>query len=146
MFADLIKRLTGETDTQPSDVDPRVAFPALLVRVARADGEYAQVERDMIRGITQHWIGGSPFEAAEVLRQAEELEAGASDTVRFTRAIKDSTALEQRRGVIEEIWRVVLADGRRDEEEDALMRLIANLLGVNDRDSNMARKAVEDER
>ncbi|MBS8225009.1 TerB family tellurite resistance protein [Vannielia litorea] len=143
MFGDLIRRLTGETDTTPSDVEPQVALPALLVRVARADGDYAASEKDMIRGITQRWIGGSPFEAAEVLREAEELEAGASDTVRFTRAIKDAVAYEARRGVIADVWRVVLADGRRDEEEDALMRLIANLLGVNDRDSNIARQNVE---
>ncbi|MCO6382969.1 MAG: TerB family tellurite resistance protein [Vannielia sp.] len=143
MFADLIRRLTGEQDTASSDVAPQVAFPALLVRVARADGDYAESEKDMIRGITQRWIGGSPFEAAEVVREAEELEASASDTVRFTRAIKDAVAYEERRKVVEDIWRVVLADGRRDAEEDALMRLVANLLGVNDRDSNIARKAVE---
>ncbi|QDC10573.1 TerB family tellurite resistance protein [Oceanicola sp. D3] len=146
MFGDFIRRLTGETDTTPSDVNPQVAFPALLVRVARADGDYADSEKAMIRGITQRWIGGSPFEAAEMVRQAEELEAGAADTVRFTRAIKDAVAYEARRGVIKDIWRVVLADGRRDKEEDALMRLIANLLGVNDRDSNLARKSVEDGR
>ncbi|SIO03969.1 TerB family tellurite resistance protein [Vannielia litorea] len=144
MFADFIRRLTGENDTGASDVDPRAALPALLVRVARADGDYAQVERDMIQGITQRWIGGSPFEAAQVLAEAEALEAGAADTVRFTRAIKDAVAYEGRRGVVEDIWRVVLADGRRDAEEDALMRLIANLLGVNDRDSALARQAVSD--
>ena len=143
MFGDLIRRLTGEADTAPSDVDPQLAFPALLVRVARADGDYAEAEKDMIRGLTQRHAGVSPFEAAQIVQRAEELEAGASDTVRFTRAIKDSVEYEGRREVVEDIWRVVLADGRRDEEEDALMRLIANLLGVNDRDSNLARQNVE---
>ena len=38
------------------------------------------------------------------------------------------------------LWQVVLADGERDHEEDALMRLLASLLGVNDRDSAIARK------
>ena len=35
---------------------------------------------------------------------------------------------------------VVLADGERADEEDALLRLVANLLGVNDRDSALARQ------
>ena len=47
---------------------------------------------------------------------------------------------------VEALWDVVLADGRRDDDEDALMRQIAPLLGVNDRDSNMARRRVEDRR
>ncbi len=38
------------------------------------------------------------------------------------------------------LWQVVLADGERDHEEDALMRLLASLLGVNDRDSAIARQ------
>ena len=38
------------------------------------------------------------------------------------------------------LWQVVLADGARDAEEDALMRLLASLLGVNDRDSALARQ------
>ncbi len=39
-----------------------------------------------------------------------------------------------------DLWQVVLADGTRDQEEDALMRLLASLLGVNDRDSAIARQ------
>ena len=33
--------------------------------------------------------------------------------------------------------------GMRDEEEDALIRMVAPMLGINDRDSNLARKRVE---
>jgi uncharacterized tellurite resistance protein B-like protein len=36
----------------------------------------------------------------------------------------------------------VLADGTRASEEDALLRLVANLLGVTDTDSAMARQKV----
>jgi uncharacterized tellurite resistance protein B-like protein len=38
---------------------------------------------------------------------------------------------------------VVLADGVRDDHEDALLRLVAPMLGVNDRDSGLARQRVE---
>ena len=39
--------------------------------------------------------------------------------------------------------RVALADGARGHEEDGFLRLVANLLGVNDRDSGHARQAAE---
>ena len=48
-----------------------------------------------------------------------------------------------REAVIEALWDVVLANGERDQEEDALLRLVAPMLGVNDRDSNLVRQRVE---
>jgi uncharacterized tellurite resistance protein B-like protein len=114
-----------------------------MVRVARSDGDYAQVEIDRIDRVLMRRHGLSPFEATKLRGEAERLEAEAPDTVRFTRAIKDTTALEDRIAVIEALWSVVLADGTRDEDEDGLLRLLANLLGINDRDSNLARQRVE---
>jgi len=45
-------------------------------------------------------------------------------------------------GVIEALWQIALADGERNAEEDALLRLVANLLGVSDVESAAARKRV----
>ena len=55
----------------------------------------------------------------------------------------DRIVPDERESVIEALWEVVLADGVRDHEEDALLRLVAPMLGVNDRDSNLARRRVE---
>ena len=49
---------------------------------------------------------------------------------------------EERNQVVESLWEIALADGDRDHEEDALMRLVAPMLGVNDRDSALARQRV----
>ena len=70
------------------------------------------------------------------------LESEAPDTVRFTRAIKDAVPYEERSQVIESLWEIALSDGERDHEEDALIRLVAPMLGVNDRDSALARQRV----
>jgi len=48
---------------------------------------------------------------------------------------------EERGTLIEDLWRLVLADDHRDHEEDGAMRLITNLLGVSDKDSALARHA-----
>ena len=76
-------------------------------------------------------------------KEAEELEAAAPDTVRFTRAIKDTVAYEERIGVVEALWEVVLAAGERDDAENARLRMVAPMLGVSDMDSHQARKRVE---
>lgn len=143
MFGELLKRLTQpEPETLP-DEDARRALSALLVRIARSDGHYAEEEVRRIDRILAARYALSPFEATALRREAETLESEAPDTVRFTRAIKDAVPYEEREAVIEALWEVVLADGERDHEEDALLRLVANLLGVNDRDSNLARQRVE---
>lgn len=139
MFAGFLKRLTQPQAPLP-EPDARLALAALLVRIARTDGDYAASEIARIDRILATRYGLSPFEAAQLRGEAEALETEAPDTVRFTRAIKDAVAYDDRRAVIEAAWSVVLADGSRAGEEDALMRLIANLLGVNDRDSHIARQ------
>ena len=140
MFRDFLTRLTQPEPAQLPDEDARLALTALLVRIAKSDNDYAPEEMALIDRITAARYGLSPFEAAGLRSQAESLEAEAPDTVRFTRAIKDAVAYEDRRAVVEALWSVVLADGERAEEEDALLRLVANLLGVNDRDSALARQ------
>lgn len=143
MFADFLRRLTASEPQTLPDADARLALAALLVRIARSDGDYAEDEVRRIDRILASRYGLSPFEAVKLRGEAETLEAEAPDTVRFTRAIKDAVPYEEREGVIEALWDVVLADGARDHEEDALLRLVAPFLGVNDRDSNLARQRVE---
>jgi uncharacterized tellurite resistance protein B-like protein len=143
MFADLLKRLTEPQPEPLPNTDTRLALGALLVRVARTDGDYAAEEAATIDRLLAKHHGLGPFEATALRKEAEALEAEAPDTVRFTRAIKDSVAYEDRLAVVEALWAVVLADGVRDQHENSLLRLVANLLGINDRDSNLARKRVE---
>ena len=142
MFGDFLKRLTQPDPAPMVNSDARLALTALLVRVARSDGNYAPAEIDRIDRITAARYGLSPFEATKLRGEAEVLETEAPDTVRFTRAIKDAVPYEDRLAVVEALWQVALADGARAEEEDALLRLLAHLLGVNDLDSALARQKV----
>lgn len=140
MFGDFLKRLTRAAPGPLADSDARLALTALLVRIARADHDYAAAEIARIERIIAARFGLGPFETVALRREAERLETEAPDTVRFTRAIKDAVPYEDRRAVVQAAWSVVLADGRRTGEEDALLRLVANLLGVSDIDSALARQ------
>jgi uncharacterized tellurite resistance protein B-like protein len=140
MFDRLIKSLFAQEPQPLADEDARLALTALLVRLARSDHDYARTEIDQIEMIIAARYHLGQAEATELRRQAEAVEAEAPDTVRFTQSIKQAVPYEDRRRVVESAWTVVLADGTRADEEDALMRMVANLLGVNDRDSNIARQ------
>jgi len=142
MFQDLLNRLIQSDPAPIRDADARLALTALLVRVARSDHDYSGDEKRLIDQITQDRYALSSSDANSLRIEAEAMEAEAPDTVRFTRAIKDAVAYEERLGVIEALWKVVLADGQRAQEEDALLRLVTNLLGISDLDSARARQRV----
>ena len=143
MFGDLLRRLTAPSPAPLPDADARLALGALMVRIARADGAYDADEAARIESLLARRYGLDAGGAAALRAQAEAFEAEAPDTVRFTRAIKDAVAYDDRLGVIEALWSVVLADGARDAGEDAILRLAASLLGVSDVDSARARQRAQ---
>ena len=145
MFGDFLKRLTQPDPAPMQNTDARLALTALLVRVARSDNDYAEAEVARIEEIARNRYGLSADEATALRTDAETLETEAPDTVRFTRAIKDSVVYEERLAVIEALWKVVLADGSRSDEENAMLRLVASLLGVEDKDSAVARQRVAED-
>ncbi len=141
MFADFLRRLTAEEPEILEDADARLALGALLVRLGRADGHFDAAEREQVKAILSKRYGLA--DASALLADCETLESEAPDTVRFTRAIKEAVAYEDRLNVIVAMWQVVLADGVRDAQENSLMRMVAPMLGVADQDSNAVRRRIE---
>ena len=137
MFASLFSSKSPDNER---DISASEAMAALMVRIAKSDDDYSITEIARIDAVLGLLYSLTADQAADLRRTAEALEAEAPDTVRFTRAIKEEVPYEERFNVVRALWQVVLADGARDAEEDALMRLLASLLGVNDRDSALARQ------
>lgn len=140
MIKDILNAFRAREVTPLAADDARLALAALMVRIARTDGDYAQVEITMIDRVLSKRFDLDADAAVKLRIEAEQLEAEAPDNVRFTRVIKDAVPYEERSGVVEALWSVVLSDGQRDDDENGFMRLVANLLGVNDRDSAFARQ------
>lgn len=144
MFKTLLNRLTGAETSDPlSTEDSRLAMAALMVRVARADHDYAPEEVAVIDALLMSRYGMNASETVALRAEAEELEANAPDTVRFTRLIKAAVPYEDRNAVAESLWRIVLADDQRHHHEDSFLRLVVSLIGVSDRDSGLARQRAQ---
>ncbi|MEM8571664.1 MAG: TerB family tellurite resistance protein [Pseudomonadota bacterium] len=140
MIADLLHRLFADPTPEPlPETQARLAMAALLVRVARTDGDYTAKERERIERVLAETYRLGDTEASALRHDGETAESDAPDTVRFTRVIKDAVPYENRTSVVEGLWRVAAADGV-NEDEHALLRLVANLLGVSDQDSGIARQ------
>ncbi len=138
-----LERLTGDEDDVDIE-DARLSAAALLVEAALADGIYADVEEELIRGIMRTVWSLDDAASAKLLDQAEQIAEQAVDQHRFTRVVKVLPETE-REQLVEQLWRVVFADGEESPFEEAFVRRVADLLHVDPRASRLARKRVLDE-
>jgi uncharacterized tellurite resistance protein B-like protein len=132
---------TGHAELQPEDA--RLAIASVLVMAARADGKYEADEEAMIDRVLMARFGLTEALAKGLRDEGEQAEAEAIDIYQFTKAIRASIPHDDRLAIVEELWRVVLADGVRDPHEDTLMRQIVDRLGLSPMDSALARQKVQ---
>lgn len=142
MLKTILAAFAAPPDAPLSHEDCRLALAALMVRVARTDGDYNSNEIIAIDDVLTTRYGLSEAQARDIRAEAEDLESRAPDTVRFTRLIKDLVPYEERIAVVEALWKIVLADDQRTDDENAFLRLVVSLIGVADRDSGLARQRV----
>jgi uncharacterized tellurite resistance protein B-like protein len=132
---------TGHAELQPEDA--RLAIASVLVMAARADGKYDTDEEAMIDRVLMARFGLSAALAKGLRDEGEQAEAEAIGIYQFTKAIRTAIPHDDRVAIVEELWRVVLADGVRDPQEDTLMRQIVDRLGLSPMDSALARQKVQ---
>ena len=120
----------------------RLAIAALLVEAAKSDGVYQDGERHVVAGLLRRMFGGGEVEAERLVIEAERALAQSVQLFRFTRPIVEQVPPEQRVGIVELLWETVYADRVLTPEEDSLVRRVAGLLYVSDRDRGAARLKV----
>lgn len=119
-----------------------LAAAALLVHAATADMDFGPAERARIEWLCEHRFGLDAAESAALIAAAEREVETSVQMLRFTRTIKDGFSYEERVQLVEMLWEVVYADAIVEAHEAQLMRRIAGLIYVDDRDSGLARARV----
>jgi uncharacterized tellurite resistance protein B-like protein len=135
MLGKLKKALLGDRAYAESAADPeerqQLALAALLVEMARADFDESHDERIEITRLLASYFDLNEAESSALLARAAKAMDEAVCLFDFTRALHESMSYEQKLGVVELLWKVVLADGRLDKYEDYLMGKIGELLYVS---------------
>lgn len=119
-----------------------VAAAAVLVEAAGMDDHFHPAELKAIRRILGERFGLTPKDTERLMAAAERANAETSQLFRFTHVLVTRLTPEQRIPIIEMMWEVAYTDGVLSAEEDALIRRIAGLLYVSDRDRGLARQRV----
>jgi len=108
----------------------RLAVAALLVEIADADFAQSPKERDEIIKTVQTHFDLTPDEAESLTVQAESEHAESTDYFQFTRLINQHYSAEEKRGLVEALWRVAFADGVLHDYEEHVIRRLAELIHV----------------
>ena len=119
--------------SQFADDDYRLAAAALLVHATAIDGDMSPAERDKVHALVKRRFGLDDGAADELIDKATVAEQEAVDLYHFTSLLNRTLDEEGRARIIEMMWEIVYADGRRDELEDNLLWRAADLLGVSPR-------------
>lgn len=112
----------------------QIATAALLLEMMRMDDRIHESERAAI-GITLcREFGLTDAQYRTLIALAEQEAQDASGYYQFTALINRTCDAAQKARLIENLWRVAMADGHLDAHELHLMRKIADLLHVGHAD------------
>jgi uncharacterized tellurite resistance protein B-like protein len=142
MFEAILKFLGDPAPANLPADQPHLMVAALLVEAANRNDRFPEPERRAIRRILSQRYVLDDLELDQLMASADRLSRDSVQLFRFTDTLCKRLDPEQRVGVIEMLWEVAFADGVLTADEDSLIRQVAGLLTVPDRERGEARQRV----
>ena len=109
-----------------------IKIAALLIHAAKIDQDYSENEEKIIKE-TLLKIGISTDNIDQIIISAKELEANSNQILDFTKEVKKMKN-EDKKKIVETLWRIIYSNNEADIYETSLMRRLAGLLYI---DSNV---------
>jgi uncharacterized tellurite resistance protein B-like protein len=133
----------GGPDLSRGKDELQLAVAALLLEAAIvADGQFDERERSVIRQLLERRFHLAPADAEALVVAAVRRVEGSAQLFGFTSTINGQLSRERKIDVIEMLWEVAYADGVLDPLEDSLLRRIAGLIDISDRERGEAKLRV----
>lgn len=125
-----LKRTLGEPGHAAPEPEQarRIAAAVLLLEMAHADNQHHTAEYAEIRSQLQTHFGLDSDEAAELETEARSRAGESVSLYRYLTVLNEGMGLDDKRQVLEMLWRVAYADQQLDPQEERLLRELAELL------------------
>jgi len=131
----MIKALKRLWEDQPKqsqqEADIVLAITALMVHVMQQDDHLDDAEHQEIIQSIQQRFNISLQKAEQYIKQAQHEIHSAHDLHQYTSPLIKAYSQSERVDIIRQLWRVAMADNDIDPYEEALIRKIAELIGVH---------------
>ena len=131
----MLKKLMELLYSTPVEEDPKRqvqrAACVLLLEVAHADNLLMENELSAVNRSIMARFGLNAQEALELVEESEVMRRNSHDLWQFARTINESLSVAEKTLLMEDIWRVIYADGRLQHHEDHLAHKLMDLLRLN---------------
>lgn len=121
----------GTTDTEERT---RIAAGVILLEAAHADHECTEDELTHVIETLRSDFNLSKKLAEELLEVAHRERRQAVDLFEFTNHINNEFSKEEKKAVLETVWRIIHIDGQLEKHEDHFARKLTHLLRLSHKD------------
>ena len=129
----LLQQSSPGSSVAPEQAAP-MAAAMLLLEVAWADQNISEAELEATREAIQSMFGLTHDQVQALVQQAKSEHDAAISMYPFTRSVNEALSMEEKRQLIELLWRLAGADSNVDVHEEYTIRRIADLLYVSHED------------
>lgn len=119
--------VTGEERT-------KIAAGAILLEAAHADHECTEDELDHIVSTLRTDFNLSREHAEDLIKLAHRERSQAVDLFEFTNHINNEFSKEEKKSVLEAVWRIIHIDGQLEKHEEHFARKLTHLLRLTHND------------
>ncbi len=129
-----LKKMWGNptsASSKPKKHNISLAVTALMVQVMQQDDHLDDTEHQAIIQAIQERFNLSKEDAELRIKQAIQSSLKANDLQQFTAPLIKAYSEQERIDIIRQLWLVAMADGEIDTYEEALIRKVAELIGVH---------------
>lgn len=139
-LVDFLAGRSGPAASANAPDDMHLAVAALLIEAARMDSDFDAEERAAIERLLATKFDLDSGALNDLIAEAQQKVEYSTQYFPFTNAICKRMSIEERTGIIEMMWSVAYSDGVLDPHEDMLLRQIAGLIHVPDKERGQARQ------
>ena len=137
MFDYLKKILQPETDSdekenhsteQKENYKLQVATAAMLIEMAKSDGNYSQEEYSQIINILKKQFNLDENVINDLIQLSEQELDDSTGLYRFSGVLNENLSNDEKFELMKNLWRLVYSDKKLDKYEDRLIKLIGGML------------------
>ena len=123
----------------------QVATAALLVEIAKVDGDFSGDERKRIIDLMKKDYDLDDECVNELLALSEQKVKDSVSIYEFSSVINESFTQAEKFELVKNLWRIIYEDGKLDSHEDRLIKIIGSTLNLEHKDVISAKLFIKQE-
>ena len=136
-----LKKFKKEHKTEDiSDNEKNILITSLLIECAKGDYDFSDQEISKVKDLLKKKLKINQSEINFIFDKALEMMQGNVELYTLTKDVRDNFSKEEILQIFEYMWSVVLADGKIDDFEAALMSKLVGLFHLTGKESAEAKK------